>query len=29
MSCVDRADLNLDDLIAEITVDCYDEDEVL
>lgn len=29
MSRADRADPDLDDVIAEITADCYDEDEVL
>lgn len=29
MSPTRRADPDLDDLIAEITIDCYDEDEVL
>ena len=29
MSPARRADADLDDLIAEITVDCYDEDEAL
>jgi hypothetical protein len=27
MSRADRADPDLDDVIAEITADCYDEDE--